>query len=118
MCWTHDPLTRYISPSAVPFQSNFSMTELEAGSRTGSAALPDLVVRPSNLTGRRALFAALVIATMTAVMWLSAVPLPADGLALLAIVLLVLFLITLPCTVIGSCTPPIAFLILPLATNP
>jgi membrane glycosyltransferase len=94
------------------------MTELEAGSRTGSAALPDLVVRPSNLTGRRALFAALVIATMTAVMWLSAVALSADGLGLLDIVLLALFLITLPWTVIGFWNAAIGFLILRFARNP
>ncbi len=118
MCWTPDPLTRYISPSAVPFQSKFSMTEVEAGSRTGSAALPDLVVRPSNLTGRRALFAALVIATMAAVMWLSAVALAADGLGLLDIVLLALFLITLPWTVIGFWNAAIGFLILRFARNP
>ena len=77
------------------------MTEVQAGSRTGSAARPDLVTRPSSLTGRRALFAALVIATMAAVMWLSAVALSADGLGPLDIVLLALFLITLPWTVIG-----------------
>src|SRR5262249_10254207 len=79
-CWTPDLLTRYISTSAVPFQSNFSMTEVEAGSRARSAALADLVVRPSNLTGRRICFAALVVVTMVAVMWLSAVALSADGL--------------------------------------
>jgi membrane glycosyltransferase len=94
------------------------MTEVEAGSRTGSAALPDLVARPSNVTGRRALFAALVIATMTAVMWLSAVALSADGLGLLDIVLLALFLITLPWTVIGFWNAAIGFLILRFAKNP
>src|SRR5215471_2479592 len=118
LCWTPAPLTRYISPSAVPFQSNFSMTELEAGSPTGSAALPGLVLRPSNLTGRRALFTALVIATMTAVMWLSVVALSADGLGSLDIVLLALFLVTLPWTVIGFWNAAIGFLILRFARNP
>ena len=94
------------------------MTEVEAGSRTGSAALPDLVVRPANLAGRRALFAALVIATMAAVMWLSAVALSADGLGLLDIALLALFLITLPWTVIGFWNAAIGFLILRFARNP
>src|SRR5258708_2160230 len=94
------------------------MTEIEAGSRTGSTALPDLVVRPSNLTGRRALFAALVIITMAAVMWLSTVALSADGLGLLDIVLLALFLITLPWTVIGFWNAAIGFLILRFARNP
>src|SRR5215471_18221088 len=118
LCWTPAPLTRYISPSAVPFQSNFSMTELEAGSPTGSAALPGLVLRPSNLTARRALFTALVIATMTAVMWLSVVALSADGLGSLDIVLLALFLVTLPWTVIGFWNAAIGFLILRFARNP
>src|SRR5215472_8848176 len=118
LCWTPDPLTRYISPSAVPFQSNFSMTELEAGSPTGSAALPGLVLRPSNLTARRALFTALVIATMTAVMWLSVVALSADGLGSLDIVLLALFLVTLPWTVIGFWNAAIGFLILRFARDP
>src|SRR5499433_2251147 len=118
LCWTPDPLTRYISPSAVPFQSNFSMTELEAGSPTGSAALPGLVLRPSNLTARRALFTALVIATITAAMWLSVVALSADSLGPLDIVLLALFLVTLPWTVIGFWNAAIGFLILRFARNP
>src|SRR5258708_31754719 len=94
------------------------MTQIAAGSRPGSGALPDLVARPSNLTGRRALFAALVIATIAAVMWLSAVALSADGLGLLDIVLLALFLITLPWTVIGFWNAAIGFLILRFARNP
>jgi membrane glycosyltransferase len=94
------------------------MAELQAGSRTGSAALPDLVARTSNLAGRRALFAVLVIATIMAVMWLSAVALSADGLGALDIVLLSLFLITLPWTVIGFWNAAIGFLILRFARNP
>jgi len=64
------------------------------------------------------LFAALVVATMAAVMWLSAVALSADGLGLLDIVLLALFLITLPWTVIGFWNAAIGFLILRFARNP
>ncbi len=64
------------------------------------------------------MFAALVVATMAAVMWLSAVALAADGLGLLDIVLLALFLITLPWTVIGFWNAAIGFLILRLARNP
>ncbi|HLK81564.1 MAG TPA: glucans biosynthesis glucosyltransferase MdoH [Xanthobacteraceae bacterium] len=94
------------------------MAELQAGSRTGSAALPDLVARTSNLAGRRALFAVLVIATIMAVMWLSAVALSADGLGALDIVLLSLLLITLPWTVIGFWNAAIGFLILRFARNP
>jgi membrane glycosyltransferase len=118
LCWTPNPESRYMSLSAVPFQSNFSMTEFQAGSRTGPATLPDLLVRSSNLSGRRALFAALVIATMAAVMWLSAVALSADGLGALDIVLLALFLLTLPWTVIGFWNAAIGFLILRFARNP
>ncbi len=95
----------------------FFMTEFQAG-RTQSAARPDLVAHPSNLTGRRLVFAGLVIATMTAVMWLSAVALSADGLGFLDIVLLALFLITLPWTVIGFWNAAIGFVILRFAKNP
>jgi membrane glycosyltransferase len=94
------------------------MTEIEAGSPLGSAALPDLAVRPANLAGRRVLFAALVVATIAAVMWLAAVALSADGLGALDIVLLALFLVTLPWTVIGFWNAAIGFVILRFAPNP
>jgi membrane glycosyltransferase len=94
------------------------MTEVEAGSRARSAALADLVVRPLNLTGRRICFAALVVVTMVAVMWLSVVALSADGLGALDVVLLALFLVTLPWTVIGFWNAAIGFLILRFARNP
>ncbi len=94
------------------------MTQAEAGSPTESAALPALAVRPANLAGRRALFATLVIATVVAVMWLAAVALSADGLGLLDIVLLALFLVTLPWTVIGFWNAAIGFVILRFARNP
>src|SRR5579859_5927510 len=87
-------------------------------SHAGSPALPDLLANPSQLTGRRTLFAILVIATMAAVMWLSAVALSADGLGVLDIVLLALFLVTLPWTVIGFWNAAIGFLILRFARDP
>jgi membrane glycosyltransferase len=93
------------------------MTQAEAGSATGSA-LPNLAVRPAYITGRRALFAALVIATIAAVMWLAAVALSADGLGPLDVVLLALFLVTLPWTVIGFWNAAIGFVILRFARNP
>src|SRR5215467_7401596 len=111
-------LTRYISPSAVPIQSYFSMTEFQVGSRAASPALPDLLAGPSRLSGRRLVFAILVTATMAAVMWLSAVALSADGLGALDIVLLALFVITLPWTVIGFWNAAIGFLILRFAKDP
>src|SRR5215467_4798425 len=111
-------LTRYISPSAVPIQSYFSMTEFQVGSRAASPALPDLLAGPSRLSGRRVLFAILVTTTMAAVMWLSAVALSADGLGSLDIVLLALFLVTLPWTVIGFWNASIGFVILRFASNP
>src|SRR5260370_23093947 len=94
------------------------MTEIEAGSRAGFGALPDLVVRRASLSGRRGLFAAVVIISLAAVMWLSPVAVSADGLGLLDIVLLALFLITLPWTVIGFWNAAIGFLILRFARNP
>src|SRR5262249_19547052 len=93
------------------------MTEIQAGTRTRSPVLPDLAT-PSRVSGRRILFASLVTATMAAVMWLSAIALSADGLSALDIVLLGLFLITLPWTVIGFWNAAIGFLILRLARDP
>src|SRR3984893_16976457 len=94
------------------------MTESQVGSHAESPALPDLLANPLQLSGRRALFAILVIATMAAVMWLCAVALSADGLGALDIVLLGLFLITLPWTVIGFWNAAIGFLILRFAADP
>jgi membrane glycosyltransferase len=86
--------------------------------RAGSPALPDLLASPSHLNGRRVLFTILVIATMAAVMWLSAIALSADGLGALDIALLALFLVTLPWTVIGFWNAAIGFLILRFAKDP
>ena len=86
------------------------MTELEA-------ALP-LAARAGNLAGRRLLFAALVAATVAAMMALAAAALAANGLGVLDIVLLALFLPTLPWTVIGFWNAAIGFVILRFARDP
>jgi membrane glycosyltransferase len=54
-----------------------------------------------NLTGRRLLFAMLVIVTMAAMIWLMAFALSAGGFGLADLVLTVLFAMTLPWTVVG-----------------
>ncbi len=93
------------------------MTEADAASPSG-AALPYSAVRPASLAGRRVLFAALVIATIAAVMGLAAAALSAHGLGPLDVVLLALFLVTLPWTVIGFWNAAIGFVILRFARNP
>jgi membrane glycosyltransferase len=93
------------------------MTEADAGSPAG-AALPGCAVRPENLAGRRILFAVLVITTIAAMMGLAATALAADGLGALDAVLLALFLVTLPWTVIGFWNAAIGFVILRFANNP
>ncbi|HMA74789.1 MAG TPA: glucans biosynthesis glucosyltransferase MdoH [Xanthobacteraceae bacterium] len=94
------------------------MTEFQVGSDAESPALPDLLASASPLSGRRVLFAFLVTSTIAAVMWLSAVALSADGLSMLDLVLLALFLVTLPWTVIGFWNAAIGFLILRFAKDP
>jgi membrane glycosyltransferase len=93
------------------------MTASEARSLTGQA-VPDPAVRSVNIAGRRVLFAALVITTIAAMMWLAAAALSADGLGALDVVLLALFLVTLPWTVIGFWNAAIGFMILRFAQNP
>jgi len=83
-----------------------------------ATALPELAVRPSPVGWRRVLFAGLVIATIIAVMALLATALAADGLDGLDFVLLALFLVTLPWTVIGFWNAAIGFLILRFARDP
>jgi membrane glycosyltransferase len=87
-------------------------------SHAGSPALPGLVSNTSRLNWRRVLFASLVAVTIIAVMWLTAIALAADGLGLLDFVLLALFLVTLPWTVIGFWNAAIGFLILRFAADP
>jgi membrane glycosyltransferase len=87
-------------------------------SNSQAGALPDLLVRPSAVGWRRVLFGGLVIATIVAVMGLLATALAADGLDGLDFVLLGLFLVTLPWTVIGFWNAAIGFLVLRFARDP
>src|ERR1700688_889247 len=87
-------------------------------SHAGSPALPDLVASPSRRHWRVVLYESLVASTMGAVMWLTAIALAADGLDMLDFVLLALFLVTLPWSVIGFWNDAIGFLILRFATHP
>src|ERR1700683_5759296 len=87
-------------------------------SHAGSPALPGLLASPSPLNRRRFLFVGLVASNILAVMWLTAIALAADGLGALDIVLLALFLVTLPWTVIGFWNAAIGFLILRFAKDP
>ncbi len=87
-------------------------------SHAGAPALPKAIVRPSPAGGRRILFAGLVIATIVAVMWLMGIALAENGLDALDIVLLCLFLVTLPWTVIGFWNAAIGFAVLRFADDP
>jgi membrane glycosyltransferase len=75
---------------------------------------PDL----ATLTGRRIVFAGLVLATTLLLMGLATHALAANGLDALDVVLLALFLITLPWTVIGFWNAAIGFVIMRFAGNP
>src|SRR5262249_22039818 len=71
-----------------------------------------------SLTGRRVLFATLVIGTIVGVLGLSAVALAPDGFDSLDLLILVLFAATLPWSVIGFWNATIGFLIMRLARDP
>ncbi len=70
------------------------------------------------LTGRRALFGVLVIATMAGVLALAAATLSAGGLDGLDVVLLALLAVTLPWTSIGFWNAAIGFLVMRFARDP
>jgi membrane glycosyltransferase len=67
---------------------------------------------------RRAVFASLVAATMAALLWLLAAALGAGGFDALDAVLLILFAVTLPWTVIGFWNATIGFVIMRFARDP
>jgi membrane glycosyltransferase len=69
-------------------------------------------------TGRRVLFAALVAATIATLLPVAALALSADGFGALDAVLLVLFGLTLPWTVVGFWNSAIGFLIMRFARDP
>jgi membrane glycosyltransferase len=83
-----------------------------------TTAVAAAVERQSNssLTGRRALFALLVIATMAAVLWLAIVAVPPTSLG--GIAFLILFAITLPWSVVGFWNAAIGFLVMRFAKDP
>jgi membrane glycosyltransferase len=70
------------------------------------------------MTGRRVLFATLVVTTIVGLLWLMAVTLSVGGLNALDYVILVLFGITLPWTVVGFWNATIGFLIMRFAPDP
>ena len=88
----------------------------------GRPPLPDprarLIDLASPLAGRRFVFAGLVLATTLLLMGLATHALAADGLGALDVVLLALFLVTLPWTVIGFWNAAIGFVIMRFARNP
>jgi membrane glycosyltransferase len=77
-----------------------------------------LIDLASPLTGRRLVFAGLVLATTLLLMGLATHALAADGLDALDVVLLALFLVTLPWTVIGFWNASIGFVIMRFARDP
>jgi membrane glycosyltransferase len=88
---------------------------------TGCPPPPDLRARQpdlATLTGRRIVFAGLVLATTLLLMGLATHSLAANGLDALDVVLLALFLVTLPWTVIGFWNAAIGFVIMRFAGNP
>lgn len=85
----------------------------EASAARPAAALP--AVSP---IGRRILFAALVLSTIAAMLFLMARMLAPGGLSVVDIVLLALFAVTLPWTVIGFWTAIIGLIVMRCARDP
>lgn len=85
----------------------------ETGAARHAAALPAV-----SLTGRRVLFAALVIVTIAAVLWLMARTLAPGGLSAVDMVLLALFAVTLPWTVIGFWNAMVGLVVMRFAGDP
>ncbi|HTS40828.1 MAG TPA: glucans biosynthesis glucosyltransferase MdoH [Xanthobacteraceae bacterium] len=80
--------------------------------------LTDYTTASQSLGGRRALLAVLVIATTAAMLWLMAIALSASGFGVVDAVILILFGLTLPWTVIGFWNSVIGFLIIRFARDP
>jgi membrane glycosyltransferase len=72
----------------------------------------------TSLAGRRALFAVLVAVTMAAMLWLMGQALSAGGFGVIDAIILLLFGLTLPWTVIGFWNAMIGFLIMRFARDP
>jgi membrane glycosyltransferase len=71
-----------------------------------------------SLTGRRALFAALVLGSIAGLLWLATVALSAGGFDPLRVLILILFTVTLPWSVIGFWNSLIGFLIMRFSSDP
>jgi membrane glycosyltransferase len=85
----------------------------------GVTAVPIAAAVPAASIGRRRIaFAALVLATMAAMIWLTARTLAPGGLGVLDIVLIALFALTLPWAVIGFWNAVIGLLVMRLAEDP
>src|SRR4029079_18923641 len=67
---------------------------------------------------RRALFSGLVLGTMAALLGLAALALSAGGFGAVDALLLVLFAITLPCSLVGFWNAAIGFIIMRFARDP
>src|SRR3954453_16298705 len=73
---------------------------------------------PALLTRRRMLFCALVGATMASLIWLLVVALSAGGFGTIDLLLVVLFAVTLPWSVIGFWNATIGFIVMRFARDP
>src|SRR5262249_22876508 len=111
--------------STLPFRCRPSGYTLTRHERTSNPLLDRLdrldvatAAPESSLVGRRALFFALVAATMAGLPWLLAAALSAGGLDAFDLTLLALFAVTLPWSVIGFWNATIGFLIMRFASDP
>jgi membrane glycosyltransferase len=77
-----------------------------------------LALAEPSITTRRLVFAALNLATVTGLLWLAAVALSPGGLSLVDCVLLTLFAITLPWTVVGFWNAAIGLWLMRLSRDP
>jgi len=82
------------------------------------ADVPIRSVAGSSIAGRRVLFAALVAASLIGLLWLAATALSAGGFDAVDGIMLALFAVTLPWSVIGFWNATIGFLIMRFARDP
>jgi len=83
-----------------------------------TSASPLNIGNNKGITGRRALFATLVVISITALLAIAGAALSAGGIDTLDVVLLVLFAITLPWSVIGFWNATIGFLLMRFSRDP
>ena len=80
--------------------------------------LAQYITASPSLAGRRALYAVLAAATMAGMLWLMAAALSAGGFGVIDVIIVALFAVTLPWTVIGFWNAVIGFLILRFTPDP